>query len=655
MWYTKVNVKKLKVKVKRKMKKFKIFRKNEIIDEENINEQHVQLEEKEKIFFLARNSFNIGLILVMGFLLVFGNFATIDEKIANIVEIIAFSLGILDVIGEIIYKKKTGYVLYNKIIILIAAGVFFITGGRIAAVVILMVYLICRLGIRFFKKRQNYVFEQLHSILPEKARVYVEGIATMLPSESIKVGNVIKVQAGETIPGDGTVFEGKATIDESILAESDNHTRTVKEDDKVWAGCKVLTGRLQVVMDVAFQESYMAQSIKTVEKVMEEKDTVSEKYVKLTKIYLAIMWILILATLAFGIFTENFQEWLVKGTCLMLATTLGSLRGLWHMAINCYILDSFENGVVFKEKKVVELLEKLDLVIIDYEIPTGFKEYKLSHIKDLESSKQEIMTYAGYLEYYSKHPVGRLIYDGFLQVAKLEGLEEGDAIHPELISDFNEFEGKGVSGYLGEMFLCVGNEKMMQLINLRDLPTEENKEIIYVAVNQKLLGYIALDIIYKDQDNKFYEQWGQVDIEKIALYNPKEDDFKKLLSDMEEEKEKNSVIGAVTRNAERIKEMAGGDFTILLDARCKNNVDGDLRIPGRNLIEISELKMDLAGAMSMTRLKCKGYAAVKIAFYGAAFFGLIPPWIPFVIEMLAVVLLSFSGDRKNASTDAKIR
>ena len=396
----------------------------------------------------------------------------------------------------------------------------------------------------------------------------------------------------------------------------------------------------------------MAQSIESVDQVMEEEEIFSDKYRMNTKVYLILMWILILVVIGIGIFTDNFEYWILRANVLVLSTTLGSLRGIWQMAINYYILSSFEKGVIFKKKSVVEDLEKMDLVLIDDGITTGVKEYGLSHIVNLDCTKEEIMTYAGYLEYYSQNPVGRLIYDGFLQVARYEGLDEGDAIHPELISKFEEFEGKGVSGYLGEKFICVGNSKMMQLINLRDLPVEDDKELIYVAVNQKLLGYIALNVTFKGADDQFAEEWGKVDIEKIALFNHKEGDFPEVLREMAGEKKKNSKLGAVTRVSERIKTMNGADFTILLDTRGKNNVEGDLHIPGKNLVEISELKMDLIGAASMARLKCKGYAAAKIAFYGAAFFGLVPAWVPFVVEMLAVVLLSIPGDVKNASTDA---
>lgn len=634
------------------MKKRKFFRSNEILDDENINEENIEVEPKRKGMIIEQKWYNMAMIVVIAFLLLFGTFAPVSEKWAYTSEIIAYVVGVVDIIGEIIYKKKNWYTLYNKVMVLCSSGIFFLAGHRVTAIMILLVYLVCRSGVRFFAARENKIFDSLHSLLPEKAKIYVEGVETLMPAKAIKTGNVVKVEMGDIIPGDGVVFEGKATIDESILSEAGQVRRTVKEDDEVMAGCKVLSGKLQIVMSVSYEESYMAQSIDSVDKVMGEEETFSDRYKKMTQIYLIVMWILIVVVVGIGVFTDNFEYWALRGNVLLLSTTLGSLRGAWQMAVNYYILNSFEKGIIFKEKRVVEDLEKMDLVLIDDVITTGIKEYSLSHIVNMDCTKQEIMTYAGYLEYYSRNPIGRLIYDGFMQVAKYEGLDEGDVIHPELISKFEEFEGKGVSGYLGEMFICVGNKKMMQLINLRDLPTEEDKELVYVAINQKLLGYIAIDVTFKGADNKFAEEWGKVDIEKIALFNKKEGDYQEILKEMMAEKKKDSKIAAVTREPEYIKSMAGADFTILLDARGKNNVEGDLHIPNKDLVEISELKMDLQGAASMARLKCKGYAAAKIAFYGAAFFGLVPAWVPFVAEMLAVILLSIPGDVKNASTDA---
>lgn len=634
------------------MKKRKIFRSNEILDDENINEEDIEVEPKVKGMIVEQSWYNIIMVVVLAFLVVFATFAPVSEKWADLTQWLAFAVGMIDIVGEAAYKRKNWCTLYNKVIVLVSAFVFFMAGHRITAIMILLIYLICRIGVRFLKKRENRVFDSLHSLLPDKAKIYIEGVETVMPSHSIKTGNVVKVESGDVIPGDGVVFEGKATIDESILSEVGEVRRRVQEDDQVMAGCKVLSGKLQIVMSVPYEESYMAQSIESVDQVLEEEDIFSARYKKLTQGYLIIMWVLILGVLGVGIFTDNFVPWLLKANVLVLSTTLGSLREIWQMGINYYILSSFEKGVIFKEKSIVENLEKMDLVLIDDEITSGIKEYSLSHIVNEDCTKQEIMTYAGYLEYYSQHPVGRLIYDGFLQVARYEGLDEGDALHPELISRFEEFEGKGVSGYLGDKFICVGNEKMMQLINLRDLPVEEDKELVYVAINQKLLGYIALNVNIRGADDQFAEEWGKVDIEKIALFNHKDGDYNDILNEMIQEKKKSSKLGSVTRIPERIKSMSGGDFTILLDARGKSNVSGDLRIPGKNLVEISELKMDLQGAASMARLKCKGYAAMKIGFYGAALFGLVPAWVPFVVEMLAIVLLSIPGDVKNASTDA---
>lgn len=638
------------------MIKEKFFRKNQVIDDENINMDNVEVKNPTKVKIFERNWYNVGLIIIMVFLLLFATFSPVSEKWAYISQLCAFGIGIVDIAGEIIYRKKKSYALYNKVMVTLASVVFFFLGERVSAIVILIVYLICRTGIRILVKRQNLVFNKLNAILPDKAKIYIEGVETLMPVESIKAGNVVKVEMGDIIPCDGTVFEGKATLDESVLSEAQQVRRSVKNEDQVFAGCKVLSGKLQIVMNVSYDESYMAQSIECVRKVMEEKNTESIKFKRTAYTFLFIMWIAIIVVLGIGVFTDNFQEWLLRANVLLLATSVGSLRNIWQMAINYYILDSFKKGIIFKDKKIVEYLEKMDLVLIDEKITTGVKEYSLSHIHNIDCTKEEIMTYAGMLEYYSKKPVGRVIYDGFLQVARFEGLEEGDIIRPDVIADFNEFQGKGVSGYLGELFICVGNEKMMQLVNLRDLPVEDNKELVYVAVNQKLLGYIALDINFKGADNNFYEEWGEVDIEKIALYNHDDkDDYKAILKDMMLEKRKGSKLAAVTRDADQIKNLEGADFTILLDTRGKSNLDGDLRIPGKNLVEISELKMDLAGAVSMARLKCKGYGAVKIAFYGAAFAGIIPAWIPFIVEMLATILLNMSGDVKDASTDAEIR
>ncbi len=63
--------------------------------------------------------------------------------------------------------------------------------------------------------------EKLINIRPQTARVLRDEIATEIPVEQVKVGDVISVIAGETVPVDGTILEGETSIDQSVIKQED--------------------------------------------------------------------------------------------------------------------------------------------------------------------------------------------------------------------------------------------------------------------------------------------------------------------------------------------------------------------------------------------------------------------------------------------------
>ncbi|MEN2549077.1 hypothetical protein, partial [Acinetobacter baumannii] len=77
---------------------------------------------------------------------------------------------------------------------------------------------------------------------------------------------------------------------------------------------------------------------------------------------------------------------------------------------------------------------------------------------------------AGHIEYFSDHLIAKALVDGYIQVARYQGVVDINPVKISLVDSFEEIKGKGVTGNVAGKFTCVGNKKLMDLLNIKNLP-----------------------------------------------------------------------------------------------------------------------------------------------------------------------------------------
>lgn len=198
------------------------------------------------------------------------------------------------------------------------------------------------------------------------ARRVLDGREEVIPSTGLRRGDVIVVQAGEMIPGDGEVIEGLAAVDESaITGESAPVIREAGTDHSgVTGGTRVLSDRIVVRVTSQPGESFLDRMIALVEGASRQK-TPNELALSILLAALTLVFLIVVATLLplsrFAGATVDVVTLVALLVCLI-PTTIGGLLP----AIGIAGMDrALQANVIAKSGKAVEVAGDVDILLLD--------------------------------------------------------------------------------------------------------------------------------------------------------------------------------------------------------------------------------------------------------------------------------------------------
>ncbi len=318
---------------------------------------------------------------------------------------------------------------------------------------------------------------------PTSAWSIVDGSEVEVPVESLRTGDVVIVNAGETIPIDGRITAGFASVDQHILT-GESQPAEKGPDDQVFALTMVATGKIQILVEKTGEETTAAQIGKVLNQTMNFKTGMQLRVEDLAD--KSVVPTLALAGLMLPLFP-------VGSWALLLAHP--KYKGIVATYINIlsYLNVTSKHGILLKDGRVLELLNDVDTVVFD---KTGTLTETQPHVGHVhtwsEYTEDEILVFAAAAEYRQTHPVAHAI---------LEEAEERQLVLPE-IAEAAYKVGYGLTVLIGQLTVRVGSLRFMELEALT-LPTsaEATKErahqqghsLILIAVDRAVVGAIELE------------------------------------------------------------------------------------------------------------------------------------------------------------------
>lgn len=334
--------------------------------------------------------------------------------------------------------------------------------------------------------------DALAALLPDEAeRVTDIGVQTVQVSE-LRTGDIVLVRSGARMPADGTIVDGQAEFDESMITgESKTVLRTV--GDPVVAGTVATDNTVRVTVTAVGDDTALAG----IQRLVAEAQASSSKAQALAD--RAAAFLFYFATIA-GVIT--FVAWALLGslpeavtrTVTVLVIACPHALGL---AIPLVIAISTEQaaraGVLIKNRIALERMRTIDVVLFDKTGTLTKGEPEVRNTATLNGAgDDELLALAAAVESDSEHPVARAI----VRAAHNQGLKLPQA------TGFTSMTGRGVRAMIDGRTIQVGGPALLRELGLAEpeplaASTREwmgrGAAVLHVIVGEQVLGALSLE------------------------------------------------------------------------------------------------------------------------------------------------------------------
>lgn len=341
-------------------------------------------------------------------------------------------------------------------------------------------------GLGMEKARRS--MEVLLQVAPKEATLIQDGKETVVPIASLEVGNVVMVRAGEKIPSDGNVVEGKSSVNEAAIT-GESLPVEKSSGEPVFGGSINNEGVLKIKIEKAYQDSSLAKILHLVEEAQETK-TPTELFInKFAKYYTPIiMAVAFLVTLIPPLFLGgDWKTWLYQGLAVLIVGCPCALILSSPIAIVAGITLNARNGILIKGGVFLELLGKIDTLAFD---KTGTLTKGEPHVETtVVYDESRFYSIAAAIEKSSSHPLAKAI----MKKMDDQGIKASDPDEIETIS------GQGIVAIVQGEKYWLGNEKSMGHITITTTAREDINHfkengltLVIVADSQQILGMFGI-------------------------------------------------------------------------------------------------------------------------------------------------------------------
>ncbi|MCQ1773482.1 copper-translocating P-type ATPase [Neorhizobium galegae] len=362
-----------------------------------------------------------------------------------------------------------------------------------AAVITVLVLLGQVLELRA-REQTGGAIRALLDLAPKTARlVSADGSDQDIALDAVAVGNRLRVRPGEKVPVDGTLLEGRSSIDESMIT-GESMPVTKEVGSKLIGGTMNQTGGFVMEAGKVGRDTMLSQIVRMVAEAQRSRapiqrlaDEVSGWFVP---VVIAIAFLSFIAWMLFGP-EPRFAHGLVAAVAVLIIACPCALGLATPMSIMVGVGRGARIGVLIKNAEALERFEKIDTLVVDKTGTLTEGRPKVTVIAPREGiSEAELLRLAATLERSSEHPLALAI----VNAANERNVPLGEA------SEFDSPVGKGVTGTVEGRKLILGSHRIMDEANV-DVSVMASKAeelrgegatVIFMAADGVLAGLFAI-------------------------------------------------------------------------------------------------------------------------------------------------------------------
>ncbi len=346
----------------------------------------------------------------------------------------------------------------------------------------------------------------LQNLAPIHARVRRDGRDVVIGAEELQADDILVVQPGERIAGDGEVLSGSTSVDESMVT-GESIPVDKAPGSTVMAGTINLTGSAQVRVTRRGENSALGQTIALVRRAQQFQPRIVRAADRFFAFYTPI--ILLLSALAWWVSGDPgrmITMWVVGCPCAMLLAS--------PLAIVVSLARASRSGIQIKAGPFVEASVHLDTVVFDKTGTLTTGKFVVQSVRPMPGvDAQELLRLAATVENRSSHPLAKAI----LAHARRENVSFHEA------ADVNVLEGLGVETLVDGKMTRAGSIKVLspEQAALAATLEEENSELplvpVYIVHDNRLLGSIRLTDEIRSEARRTIKRLRNLGVKRIVM------------------------------------------------------------------------------------------------------------------------------------------
>lgn len=392
--------------------------------------------------------------------------------------------------------------------------------------------------------------EELAKLMPDEAhKIDDNGNVTDVKVSSLQHNDKLLIKPGEKIPADGKIYEGKSSLNESMIT-GESKPVSKGEGDEVIGGSINGEGSIKIEVEKTGDETFLSQIVKLVKEAQESKSHTQDLANK------AAFWLTIIAISAGAItmfswlmFTgESFNFALSRTVTVMVITCPHALGLAIPLVVAVSTALSAKSGLLIRNRTAFEQARNLQAIIFDKTGTLTKGEFGVTETLSFDNNynENEILKYAAAIESESEHPIAK----GIVNSSK-EKFE---------VKDFNSIPGKGAEGKANGKNVKVVSPGYLEENNIEikerqkiDKLASEGKTVVFIIIDENLVGAIALADIIREESKEAIKQLKEMGIKPMMLTG----DNKQVAKWVAEELELDDYFAEVLpdQKSEKIKEV----------------------------------------------------------------------------------------------------
>lgn len=385
----------------------------------------------------------------------------------------------------------------------------FIIGEYAEGVAVMLFYSVGELVQEAAVNRAKRSIKALLEIQSDEVTVLQNGIAIIKHPKEVSVGEIIQIKPGEKVALDGELLSERASFNTAALT-GESVPDTKAKGEKVLAGMINLNTLADVKVTNAFADTKLAKILILVQEAVGRKAKTQQFISKFAKVYTPIVVFLAIALTFLPYFFIGdyvFTDWLYRAlvflviSCpcaLVISIPLGYFGGIGAAS---------KNGILFKGSNYLDLMTKIDTVVMDKTGTLTKGVFKVQKVILNDYDEKDFIKLTAALESKSSHPIAKAVTEYAKDISGIN------------ISDVEEIAGHGLKGKVGNNEILAGNAKLLKKFNIPYDAEVDNvvESIVVVAINGQYKGYFTIADEIKEDALAAVQKLHSLGIKKIVM------------------------------------------------------------------------------------------------------------------------------------------